>query len=75
MRQDTKRQEPELAPLPRVATPAELAEFLHTSEEALAQARYRGEGVPYTKNGRRVLYMWDDVLAYLAANRVDPGAA
>lgn len=54
--------------------PAELAEFLHTTTNALAQERYLGRGIPYTKHGSRVLYRWADVHAYLDANRVTPGA-
>lgn len=57
-----------------LATPPEVAEFLHTTEGALAQDRHAGKGVPYIKYGRRVLYRWADVAAYLESNRVDPGA-
>ena len=61
-------------PNPEVAKPKEVAEFLHTTEGSLAQDRHAGRGVPYIKHGRRVLYRWDDVAAYLESNRVDPGA-
>jgi hypothetical protein len=52
-----------------------VAEYLHTSEENLAQDRYLRRGIPYIKHGRRVLYRWADVEDYLAANTVNPGAA
>jgi hypothetical protein len=50
------------------ATPAEVALALDTSEQALAQQRYRGRGPRFVKNGSRVLYRWADVNAYLDAN-------
>ena len=49
-----------------------VAQLLYTSEERLANDRYRGRGIPYTKHGTRVFYLRSDVTAYLAANRVDP---
>lgn len=60
--------------LPPVAQAKHIAEFLGTSEDALAQERYQGKGMPYTKVGRRVRYLRGDVLLFLAANRVG-GAA
>ncbi|EHB53792.1 hypothetical protein MycrhDRAFT_4255 [Mycolicibacterium rhodesiae JS60] len=53
-----------------VATPREVAEFLHQTEGSLAQDRYRGIGPRFIKHGRRVLYRWADVYAYLEANTV-----
>ena len=41
-----------------------------TSESALAQDRHRGTGIPFVKIGGRVRYLRQDVLAYLAANRM-----
>ncbi|NLE78235.1 MAG: helix-turn-helix domain-containing protein [Rhodococcus sp.] len=63
-----------------LATPKEVATYLHTTEASLAQARYKGNGIPFVKNGRRVLYRWVDVEAYVEARlmtRTDdrPGAA
>jgi hypothetical protein len=55
---------------PQVATSSEVAEFLHQSEASLAQDRYRGTGPRFIKHGRRVLYRWSDVYAYLDANTV-----
>lgn len=72
--EDAKR-EAQSPPLPEMGTPAEVAEFMRTTTDALSQDRYLGRGIPYVKHGKRVLYRWDDVRAYLAAHRVDPGAA
>lgn len=62
-----------------MATPAEVASYLRTTEASLAQARYRGTGVPFVKVGRRVMYRWTDVDNYLKARLVvcseRPGAA
>ena len=57
---------------PELATPVEVADFMHTTTATLAQERYQGRGIPYVKHGRRVLYRWDDVHAYLDANTVNP---
>ena len=50
------------------ATPAQVAPVLDTTEAGLAQMRYRGTGPKFIKSGRRVLYRWSDVTAYLDAN-------
>jgi hypothetical protein len=55
--------------LPQIATAAQVAAFLQTTVDALAQDRYRRRGVPWTKVGGRVRYLREDVLAYLHANR------
>jgi hypothetical protein len=45
-----------------LATPAEVAEALHTTTASLAQMRYRGGGPTFVRVGRkRVLYRWVDV--------------
>lgn len=54
-----------------LAEPGEVAQFLHQTEAALAQDRYRGTGPKFIKHGRRVLYRWVDVYAYLDANTVE----
>lgn len=61
--------------LPALATADQVAEVMHTTPARLAQDRYRGVGVPYVKFGRKVLYRWSDVQAYIAANTVTPGGA
>ncbi|TYQ02035.1 UNVERIFIED_ORG: hypothetical protein L601_000800000490 [Gordonia westfalica J30] len=55
-----------------LATPDEVAEYLHTTPATLSQDRYHHRGVPYIKHGRKVLYRWSDVYAYLEANTVNP---
>lgn len=56
--------------LPEVLTPAEAAQYLRLTTAALAQDRYLGRGIPFVKYGKRVRYLRQDVLDYLAANRV-----
>lgn len=56
-----------------LATPQEVAEYRRTTVAALAQERYRGEGPPYIKAGRRILYDWNGLREWLSANTV--GAA
>ncbi|MDH6282595.1 helix-turn-helix transcriptional regulator [Prescottella agglutinans] len=64
-----------------LATPQEVANYLHTTTASLAQLRYKGGGIPFCKvGGRRVLYRWADVEAYIESRlmtRTDdrPGAA
>jgi len=60
--------------LPPVATGKHVAAVVGTSEAVLAQDRYLHKGIPYTKIGKRVRYLRADVIAFLAANRVE-GAA
>jgi hypothetical protein len=50
------------------AAPEQVALVLGTSAAGLAQMRYRGTGPRFVKRGRRVLYRWSDVRAYLDAN-------
>lgn len=57
--------------LPEVLTAPELAKFLRTTAAALAQDRYHGRGVPFVKFGsKRVRYLRQDVIDYIAANRM-----
>ena len=56
--------------LPELMTPSELAGFMQTTINSLAQDRYLGRGIPFVKFGKRVRYLRNDVLHYLAANRV-----
>lgn len=57
-------------PRPRYGTPAEIADYLHTTPGSLASDRYLGRGLPYVKFGRKVLYEWAAVDAYLAQHVV-----
>lgn len=52
-------------------TPKHVAEHRHTTENALAQERWRGDGPRYLKLGRRVFYRAADLQAWLAANTVE----
>lgn len=54
--------------LPRLLTARQVAEWLGISEQALAQDRYRGEGVPYVKVGQRIRYRLPDLVKYLDDN-------
>jgi hypothetical protein len=48
--------------VPELATPAEVAQALHTTTASLAQMRYRGDGPRFVRAGRRrVLYRWVDI--------------
>lgn len=50
----------------RLATAAEVAEYLGTTVAQLAQQRYHGTGPRFVKIGtRRVMYRWSDVEAFL----------
>lgn len=50
---------------PSLWTPAQTAEYLHTTEDALKVRRYRRSGPPYLKAGARVLYRAEEVVAWL----------
>ncbi|GJO02350.1 hypothetical protein NJB18091_37170 [Mycobacterium marinum] len=57
--------------VPRLATPVQLARYLHSTEANLAQMRYLGTGPKFIKvGGRRVLYSWDDVLEWIRQNTI-----
>lgn len=61
--------------LPHVAKPEHVAAFIHTTVDALAQDRYRRRGLPWVKIGGRVRYLREDVLRFLADNRIGGGDA
>jgi hypothetical protein len=61
----------DLSVLPACSEAKVLAPVLGVTVGALAQDRYRGTGIPYTKIGSRIRYLRADVARYLAANRVD----
>lgn len=60
-------------------TSQEYAEFIggKFTASAAAQQRYKGDGPPFVRFGRRVRYRRSDVLAWLEANveTQTPGAA
>ena len=49
--------------------PPQTAAYLKSSTSTLAKQRLRGDGVPYTKLGRNVLYAKRDCDDYLASRR------
>ena len=61
--------------LPSVAKAEQVAVVVQTTVDALAQDRYRRRGIPYVKIGGRVRYLREDVLDFLAANRIGGDAA
>jgi predicted DNA-binding transcriptional regulator AlpA len=54
--------------LPELGTPTQVAEYLHTTVDSLAQKRYLGTGPKFIKVGHKVLYRWSDVLEWLQQN-------
>lgn len=60
----------DLEVLPPVATSKQVSQVVQVSEASMAQDRHRGTGIPFVKIGGRVRYLRQDVLAYLAANRM-----
>ncbi len=59
----------DLAPLPAIMDTRQLASVLGMTPGALAQDRYRSDGIPYVKIGRRVRYLRSDVCRYLIEHR------
>ena len=72
---DTAEQEKAPAELPDVATPKQTAKYVGSTVQALAQDRYLDRGLPYCRYGGRIRYLRQDVLDYLAENRVSPSTA
>lgn len=54
-----------LTDLPELLTAREVAEYLRTTEAALAQWRCRGRGPAYRKLSTRVRYRAEDVRAWV----------
>lgn len=50
----------------RMATPAELANFLQVPVKSLYQWRYEGKGPHAYRVGRHLRYRWEDVESWLA---------
>jgi hypothetical protein len=61
----------DLEGLPPVMTTKQLALALGMSADALAQDRYRqdGNGIPFTRIGRRIRYLRSDVIHHLISHR------
>ncbi|MFD8102853.1 helix-turn-helix domain-containing protein [Nocardia fluminea] len=54
----------------QLVTPAEAAKYLRTSVGKLANDRHHGVGPSYVKYGRRVLYTWDALRAFIEEHTV-----
>lgn len=57
--------------LPKFLKAKDVADWLGISEQALANDRYRGEGVPFVRIGSRIRYRLSDLLAYVEANTTE----
>lgn len=55
--------------IPGVLPASDAARLLGLSQSTLAKLRLSGNGPAYCKLGRRVLYLPDDLSAWLAKNR------
>lgn len=55
-----------------LATRAEVADYLRVPLRTLEQWACKGRGPAYTRVGRHVRYRWEDVEAWLDAQRVVP---
>ncbi len=55
----------------RMATPAEVADYLQVPVKTLYQWRYRGDGPRAFRVGRHLRYRWEDVEAWLASRAVE----
>lgn len=67
---------PTLEDIPPIATASQISKVVQMTVDALAQDRYRRRGIPYVKIGGRVRYLREDVLKFLADNRIGgPDAA
>ncbi|MCV7176139.1 helix-turn-helix domain-containing protein [Mycolicibacterium sphagni] len=53
---------------PEMMTAQQVGEYLQVSSASLAQDRYRGDGIPFVKIGKRVRYRRSDVANYLEDN-------
>ena len=63
----------DLGDLPPILKPEQLGQLLNKTLNVLANERYFGRGPAYVKYGRSVFYLRSDVIAFLSANRHDPG--
>jgi hypothetical protein len=52
--------------------PETVAQYRHTTTDALAVERQEGRGPKFVKDGRRVRYRLSDLLAYIETNTVVP---
>lgn len=59
--------------IPKMVSEKIVSEELGIPLPTLRNQRSMGRGIPFFKIGKSVRYRIEDVLAYLEANRVDPG--
>lgn len=59
--------------LPQFLKAKEVADWLGISEQALANDRFRGDGIPFVRIGSRIRYRLADLLQYVEQNTVVPG--
>lgn len=50
----------------------EMAAYIGLSVATLRKWRFKGQGLPYSKVGKRVIYLKDDADSYLYSKRVEP---
>lgn len=55
----------------RLATPAELADFLQVPVKSLYQWRYQGHGPRAHRVGRHLRYRWEDIEDWLTTTAGD----
>jgi predicted site-specific integrase-resolvase len=51
---------------------AEAAKFLGVAVQSMRNWRHQGRGPAYIKKGRMVRYAMQDLMDYMAADRIDP---
>jgi hypothetical protein len=57
-----------------ILTPQQLSQLVGKSTDQLATERHLGRGPAYVKYGKKVYYLRSDVVAFLTANRREPGS-
>lgn len=57
---------------PVYISPKRLARLIDKSEQSLANDRHNGRGLPYTKDGKKVLYHWPTVNQILQSQMIIP---
>lgn len=71
----TRPEKPGRTPRQPLATPDEVADYLHVETDTLRGWRRKGVGPAWTYVGGLCRYDWSDVDAYVAAERQIPGGA
>jgi len=57
------------APRSGIALPSQVASYLKTNPNRLARLRSDGRGPAFTKLGRSIRYLWEDVHFFVESNR------